>query len=192
MVAIVKSYGMKGRQLSDIIDRRKLFEQVAAHLEASILSGDLKPGDRLPTERELQTTYGVGRPAVREALITLQRSGLIEIANGAPARVAMPTASVVLGNAMPAERLYDLGVISRVADLESLEDAVHPLVERLAANAPMSMRTMKDILVRLTDHAMTLPHDDIDQVARNVYASRDAIEGVAARVEKRQPVFRGE
>jgi GntR family transcriptional repressor for pyruvate dehydrogenase complex len=88
--------------LSELIERRKLFEQVASHLEAWILSGELKPGDRLPTERELQVQFGVGRPAVREALITLQRSGLIEIGNGAPARVAMPTASVVLGNAVPA------------------------------------------------------------------------------------------
>jgi GntR family transcriptional repressor for pyruvate dehydrogenase complex len=89
-------------QVSELIGRRKLFEQVAAHLESWILSGTLKPGDRLPTERELQAQFGVGRPAVREALITLQRSGLIEIANGAPARVATPTASAILGNAVPA------------------------------------------------------------------------------------------
>lgn len=39
---------------------------------------------------------GVGRPAIREALITLQRSGLVEISNGARARVAMPTAQDVV------------------------------------------------------------------------------------------------
>lgn len=77
------------------ISRTKLFEQVAAHLERQILGGDLKPGDRLPTERELQTTFGVGRPAIREALITLQRAGLIEIGNGARAKVSIPTASAV-------------------------------------------------------------------------------------------------
>ncbi len=88
--------------MGSIIDRRKLFEQVASHLQAWILSGELKPGDRLPTERELQAQFGVGRPAVREALITLQRLGLIEVANGTPARVLMPTPAIVLGNAMPA------------------------------------------------------------------------------------------
>ncbi len=88
--------------MDSVIDRRKLFEQVAAHLEREILSGHLRPGDRLPNERDLQVQFGVGRPAIREALITLQRAGLIEIGNGAPARVAMPTASQVLGNAMPA------------------------------------------------------------------------------------------
>src|SRR5688572_13335863 len=85
-----------------IIDRRKLFEQVAAHLQREILQGALKPGDRLPPERDLQSRFGVGRPAVREALITLQRSGLIEIGNGAPARVAMPTAEGVVAGMMPA------------------------------------------------------------------------------------------
>jgi GntR family transcriptional repressor for pyruvate dehydrogenase complex len=85
-----------------MIDRRKLFEQVAAHLQREILQGSLKPGDRLPPERDLQIRFGVGRPAVREALITLQRSGLIEIGNGAPARVAMPTAAGVVAGVMPA------------------------------------------------------------------------------------------
>lgn len=85
-----------------VIDRRKLFEQVAAHLQHEILAGKLRPGDRLPPERDLQTRFGVGRPAVREALITLQRAGLIEIGNGAPARVSMPTAEGVVAGLMPA------------------------------------------------------------------------------------------
>jgi DNA-binding FadR family transcriptional regulator len=50
----------------------------------------------LPPERDLQNRFGVGRPAIREALITLQRSGLVEISNGARARVAMPTAQNVV------------------------------------------------------------------------------------------------
>ena len=78
------------------IERKKLFQQVAAHLETQILEGRLKPGDQLPPERDLQNRFGVGRPAIREALIMLQRSGLVEISNGARARVAMPTAQGVV------------------------------------------------------------------------------------------------
>jgi GntR family transcriptional repressor for pyruvate dehydrogenase complex len=84
-----------------LIDRRKLFEQVAAHLEREILEGKLKPGDRLPPERDLQLRFGVGRPAIREALITLQRAGLIEIGNGLPARVSMPTVHDVMAGLVP-------------------------------------------------------------------------------------------
>jgi GntR family transcriptional regulator, sialic acid-inducible nan operon repressor len=85
-----------------VIERRKLFEQVAAHLERDILLGKLRPGDRLPPERELQAKFGVGRPAIREALITLQQSGLVEIGNGAPARVAMPSAQDIVSSMIPA------------------------------------------------------------------------------------------
>lgn len=89
-------------QESNLINKQKLFEQVAAHLEQEILAGTLKPGERLPPERDLQLRFGVGRPAIREALITLQRSGIIEIGNGAPARVVRPTIAGVVESLRPA------------------------------------------------------------------------------------------
>ncbi len=87
-----------------VIERRKIFEQVAEHLEGLILTGKLRPGESLPPERDLQAAFGVGRPAVREALITLQRAGLIEIGNGAPARVARPSAAGLLSAMVPTVR----------------------------------------------------------------------------------------
>ena len=87
-----------------VIERKKLFEHVAAHLEAQILAGKLRPGDQLPPERDLQTSFGVGRPAIREALISLQKAGLVELTNGARARVLMPTASHIFTGMAPAVR----------------------------------------------------------------------------------------
>lgn len=87
-----------------IIERKKLFEQVAEHLEAQIIAGELRPGDLLPPERDLQTSFGVGRPAIREALITLQKAGLIELTNGARARVQQPTAEHIFTGMTPAVR----------------------------------------------------------------------------------------
>jgi GntR family transcriptional repressor for pyruvate dehydrogenase complex len=86
------------------IERRKLFEQVAEHLGEQILSGKLRPGERLPPERDLQQAFGVGRPAIREALITLERAGLVEIGNGAPARVAQPSTRGLLSSMVPSVR----------------------------------------------------------------------------------------
>jgi DNA-binding FadR family transcriptional regulator len=87
-----------------VIERKKLFEHVASHLEAQILAGKLRPGDQLPPERDLQLTFGVGRPAIREALISLQKAGLVELSNGARARVLMPTASHIFTGMAPAVR----------------------------------------------------------------------------------------
>jgi GntR family transcriptional repressor for pyruvate dehydrogenase complex len=86
------------------LERRKLFELVAEHIEGLIVSGKLKAGDLLPPERGLQQAFGVGRPAVREALITLERLGLIEIGSGMPARVARPSVAALLNNLMPSVR----------------------------------------------------------------------------------------
>ncbi|MGC9018456.1 MAG: FadR/GntR family transcriptional regulator [Candidatus Bipolaricaulaceae bacterium] len=52
----------------------RVLEAIAEKIER----GELKPGDRLPSERELATQLGVSRPAVREAIAALQFAGLVE------------------------------------------------------------------------------------------------------------------
>ncbi|WP_461473048.1 FadR/GntR family transcriptional regulator [Microbacterium sp. HJ5] len=55
---------------------------VLESIEADLLDGRLRPGDRLPPERELASTLGVGRSSVREALRVLEVMGLIRTGTG--------------------------------------------------------------------------------------------------------------
>ncbi len=74
------------------IQKRKLYQEVVDRLMLLIQGGEIRPGDQLPPERELMDMYGVGRPAIREALQAMQRSGIVEISHGERARVVVPTA----------------------------------------------------------------------------------------------------
>ena len=78
------------------IKRSKLFEQVAEVLERRIHDQSLPAGAELPSERDLMKEFGVGRPAVREALFHLQRMGLLEMRAGARAQVAVPSVRAVM------------------------------------------------------------------------------------------------
>ena len=60
----------------------RLYEQIVKQVEESILSGQLKPGDQLPAERDLAQSFGVSRTAVREAVKTLTEKGLVEAFSG--------------------------------------------------------------------------------------------------------------
>ena len=64
------------------INRQKVYEVIAQQIKQQIMSGDLKPGDRLPTGKELCEMYGVGRSTVREALSALEIMGFIETRQG--------------------------------------------------------------------------------------------------------------
>jgi GntR family transcriptional regulator, sialic acid-inducible nan operon repressor len=69
------------------IARRKLSHEVLDRLLVRIRSGEAPAGSLLPSERELMQAFGVGRPAVREALQALERMGLVAIVHGEGARV---------------------------------------------------------------------------------------------------------
>ena len=75
------------------IKRRKVHEDVASQIEDAIISGSLAEGQNLPSERELMESFGVGRPAVREALLVLERTGLVQLSTGGRARIVRPTVS---------------------------------------------------------------------------------------------------
>jgi GntR family transcriptional repressor for pyruvate dehydrogenase complex len=64
------------------VRRRRVFEEIVDQIRAKLASGEYKPGDKLPTERELAQELGVGRPALREALRTLENSGVLLLKKG--------------------------------------------------------------------------------------------------------------
>ncbi len=65
------------------IQAEKLSAAVIKQIELLILRGILRPGDRLPSERELSEKLGVSRPSLREAISELQARGLLEPRAGA-------------------------------------------------------------------------------------------------------------
>ena len=88
----------------ETIRRHRLYEEVAGRLEAMIQEGQYSAGDQLPSERDLMKQFGVGRPAVREALFALQKMGLVAINSGERARVTQPTPKVVFESLAGAAR----------------------------------------------------------------------------------------
>ena len=60
----------------------KAAELVAGEIRASIVTGELAPGDDLPVERDLITRFGVSRPTLREALRILESEGLLTVTRG--------------------------------------------------------------------------------------------------------------
>ncbi|WP_340377938.1 GntR family transcriptional regulator [Streptomyces sp. SS7] len=72
---------------------RRSPQEIAGVLRQRIRSGDLKAGDRLPTQAELADEFGVERGAVRQALRELQLDGLLtHVSKGSPPRIAEPPA----------------------------------------------------------------------------------------------------
>ncbi len=70
-----------------LLDRQKLNEQIAEMIQQQITHGKLKPGDRLPPERDLASQLKVNRATVREAIHLLSERGLVERKNGRGTRI---------------------------------------------------------------------------------------------------------
>ncbi len=70
------------------VTQEKLSHAVVNQIEQLILRGILRPGERLPAERELAERFGVSRPSLRDAIAQLQGSGLLSTKPGAGIYVA--------------------------------------------------------------------------------------------------------
>jgi DNA-binding FadR family transcriptional regulator len=78
------------------VSRRKLSDEILDRLLLMIEQGEVEPGGFLPSERDLMQRFGVGRPAVREALQALAGMGIIQIQHGERARLTSMGPSTVL------------------------------------------------------------------------------------------------
>jgi len=80
----------------ETVQKTKVYEEVVAQLERLILDGALRPGDKLPPERELAQRFGVSRSAVREAIRALELKGFVEPRPGEGTLVRTPSLDSLL------------------------------------------------------------------------------------------------
>ncbi|MGE5170669.1 MAG: FadR/GntR family transcriptional regulator [Rudaea sp.] len=73
-----------------VVEPKRLYRQIADQLAQLIARGEFPPGARLPAERDLAVSLGVSRTSVREAIISLEMSGLVEVRVGTGIFVTAP------------------------------------------------------------------------------------------------------
>jgi enoyl-CoA hydratase len=108
-----------------------------------------------------------------------------------PKRLPMAIALEMLftGEYITAERATQLGLINEVVPYERLAQRVAELAERIASNAPLSVRRMKEMALKGVD-LPTSAALRLD-VGPNPYTSEDRKEGVRAYLERRPPIWQG-
>lgn len=113
------------------VKRDRTSRQIVAQLENAILGSQFRSGERLPTERELADQFGTSRSSVREALRTLEQTGLVVVRQGAGggAFVSMPGALQV-GQTL--HRLAQLGEFDEI-ELYAARRAIEPGIAAEAA-----------------------------------------------------------
>ena len=115
------------------IARRKLSHDVLERLLPRIRSGEFPVDSWLPSERELMQTFGVGRPAVREALQSLERMGLIAIVHGEGAQVLPLSADKVIAQISEAALHLLMGSSDLLEQLKEARLQFEVAMARLAA-----------------------------------------------------------
>jgi GntR family transcriptional repressor for pyruvate dehydrogenase complex len=128
------------------VRKTRLFESVAQQLQRLIVDGALKPGDRLPSERELAEQFAVSRGSVRDAIRTLELVGLVVPRQGEGTVVAEVSAEAVV---MPIASLL-LRKRELIAELLDVRKMIEPaLAARAAVRAsPEEIARLEDVLRR--------------------------------------------
>src|SRR5881409_3349557 len=116
----------------EAVRKERRYEQVAEQIQKLVAEGSLKPGDRLPPERELATRFGVARSSIRDAVRTLEVMGILEPRQGTGTVVRDLSAdSLVVPLASVLTRKREM-----VAELLDVRRIIEPaLAARAARNA---------------------------------------------------------
>ena len=146
------------------VNRRSVPEDVFEQILAEVLSGQMRPGESLPSERRLAEVLGVSRPAVREAMKRVAAAGLVEVRQGDATTVRDFRRHAGL-DLLPRLLLRD-GELDTAVVRSILEARLHngPKVAELAAR-----RRSSDLAARLESAIADLEADD-DPVGQQRHA----------------------
>jgi DNA-binding FadR family transcriptional regulator len=138
------------------IARTKVFEHIVAQIEQRILSGELRHGDRLGSERELAEKFGASRTAVREALKTLAQKGLVDMRPGRGTMVIDGTSRAMRHSLHLMMRVEQ---VQNPVNLVEVREILEPEIAVLAATraTPEDIAALRDAVAEM-DRAL----DDAD------------------------------
>ena len=111
------------------IERKRLADQIIERLAEMIAVGDLKPGDKLPSEPELMKQFGVGRSSVREAIGALSLIGLVTVRPGQGTHVVAPSEE---SSTKPIGLMLSIGK-DKIRELIEARIELEQIIVRLAA-----------------------------------------------------------
>ena len=137
------------------VQPKRVFEEVILQIRRELALGNLKPGDKLPSERDLVEQFGVSRLAVREALRTLENAGIVTSVKGVKGGAFVRKADPELLTRLLGD-LISLGSIS----LESLTEA---RVHFLSMVVQLAAQSAKDADIK----AMTSTVDEVERFTMN-------------------------
>lgn len=146
------------------LDRnQRLSDRVAERILDSVLSGELKPGSRLPSERELGGQFGVSRTVIREAVRTLGARGVLDVRSGSGLTIA-PMDSTAIAQSMQlflSTRGIDYPLVHEARSTLEIEIA-RIAAERADAADVARLRATADEMRRAAGDAVAVSRADVD------------------------------
>lgn len=129
-----------------------------------------------------------GLPEVKRGLVP-GGGGLLRLPQRLPYSVALELA--LTGETISAQRAAELGFVNRVVPAAELVPAALALAEKICENAPVAVRTAKEIMRRSIALSEEAAWEMETELIAPIFTSNDAIEGATAFAEKRPPVWTG-
>ena len=119
---------------------RPAYRSLADHLGRAIEKGDLAPGERLPTHRDLAFDLGISVQTVSRAYVELIRRGLVvgEVGRGSFVRRSQPEQNWPFSKGIPASGLIDCSILQPVCGSVQ-EKAFRKALAEASENAPQSV-----------------------------------------------------
>ncbi|WP_417268864.1 FadR/GntR family transcriptional regulator [Celeribacter sp.] len=121
------------------IDTAKLSTSVVQQIELLILRGILRPGERLPSERDLSERMGISRPSIREAVASLSDKGLLETKAGAGIYVADVLGSAFSPALVQLFGAHDEAVFDYIAFRRDMEGLAAERAARFASDTDLQV-----------------------------------------------------
>ena len=158
------------------IKRTSISEQIFEQLKEKIISGEIRTGDKLPSENELCKIYGVSRTTIRQALLSLSGLDLIETRFGEGSFVKRINQGVALNALIPHSFLSEKSIVEIIEFRRLIEpNATHLACEKATDDDIRNLEVIYNLMVKNQNNLEEFSkldydfHIEIAKISKNSY-----------------------